>query len=162
MFSPLEQFDAIKLFSIFLNFDISFFNILVPLCLVIFMFANSLNLLNGLFKLIPNIFQYIFESIIEFIFNLIKQQIGKEGYIYFPFIFTLFNFILFSNLLSLVPFGIALTSHIIVIMWLSLSTCLSIFILGLYIYNVQFLKIFIPECPFVLLPMLILIEYFLI
>ena len=66
-------------------------------------------------KLIPTVFQRILELLVEFIFNLIKQQIGKDGYIYFPFIFLLFNFILFCNLLSLIPFGIALTSHIIMI-----------------------------------------------
>ena len=46
------------------------------------------------------------------------------------------------------------------IMLISLGTCLSIFILGIYINNLQFLKIFIPECPFLLLPMLIFIEIF--
>jgi len=58
------------------------------------------------------------------------------------------------------PFGIALTSHIIMIIFLSLSLGLSIFIIGLYIHNLEFLKIFIPECPFALLPLLILIEIF--
>lgn len=43
---------------------------------------------------------------------------------------------------------------------ISLGTCLSIFILGIFIHNLQFLKIFIPECPFLLLPMLIFIEVF--
>ena len=66
-------------------------------------------------KLIPTVFQRILELLVEFIPNLIKQQIGKDGYIYFPFVFLLFNFILFCNLLSLIPFGIALTSHIIMI-----------------------------------------------
>lgn len=79
-------------------------------------------------------FQRFLELIVEFIFNLIKQQIGKDGYIYFPFIFTLFTFILTCNLLSLIPFGIALTSHIIMIIWLSLSVCLSIFFI-VYIFT---------------------------
>lgn len=51
----------------------------------------------------------------------------------FPFIFVLFNFVLLTNLLSLIPFGIALTSHLIMILWLSLGICLSIFIL-VYMY----------------------------
>jgi len=66
-------------------------------------------------KLIPTTLQFIFENIVLFIFNLVKQQIGKDGYAYLPLIFTLFNFILFMNLFSLIPFGLALTSHIIMI-----------------------------------------------
>lgn len=104
--------------------------------------------------------QSICEKNIEFIFDLIKQQIGKDGYILFPYIFTIFNFILGSNLLSPLPFGIALTSHLIIILWLSLSLSLGIFILGIYYHNLKFLKIFIPECPLLLLPMLICTEIF--
>jgi ATP synthase subunit 6 len=159
LFSPLEQFDVIG----FVNLPYQspfFFNVLVPFLLLfcIFMYIVVLNYQE--LKLIPGTFQRLFEMVVEFIFNLIKQQIGREGYILFPFIFTLFNFILFTNLLSLIPFGIALTSHLIMILWLSLSICLSIFFLGLYIHNIQFLKIFIPECPILLLPMLIVIEIF--
>lgn len=121
-FSPLEQFDVIG----FINLPGQapfFFNVLVPFLLLflIFLFIFTLNFQE--LKLIPGTFQRLFELLVEFIFNLIKQQIGKEGYILFPFIFVLFNFILFSNLLSLIPFGIALTSHLIMILWLSLSIC---------------------------------------
>jgi len=56
------------------------------------------------------------ENVVKFIFNLVKQQIGREGYVYFPLIFSLFTFILIMNLFSLLPFGLALTSHIIMIM----------------------------------------------
>lgn len=169
MFSPLEQFNSIKLLQLSFTwnyliefcFESSSFNIVIPLFLVILLFIFYFFLLNYSIGLIPNsILQFILENIIIFIFNLIKQQIGEEGYILFPFIFVLFNSILCTNLLGLVPFGIALTSHIIMIFLISLGAGLSIFILGVYLHNIQFLKIFIPECPFVLLPMLILIECF--
>lgn len=131
MFSPLEQFDAINLKTIFIWFDFSFFNILLPLVLIIVMLLFFMLLFSfSNYLLVPTSFQYFFEVLIVFIFNIIKQQIGSVGYIFFPFIFTLFNFILFSNLLSLIPFGIALTSHIIMMMWLSLGLSLSIFIYG--------------------------------
>jgi len=58
------------------------------------------------------------------------------------------------------PFGIALTSHIAVMLYLSLSLGLSIFLIGLLVQGVDFLKLFIPECPFFLLPFLIIIEMF--
>ena len=67
---------------------------------------------------------------------------------------------LFCNLLSLLPFGIALTSHLILIFLLSSTICISIFVIGLLRFNLKFLHIFIPQCPFVLLPILIPIEIF--
>jgi len=90
----------------------------------------------------------------------LDQQTGSKGYIYFPFIFSLFFFILLCNLISMTPFGIALTSHFAIILYLSLSLGLSIFILGLLTHNLKFFKIFIPECPFLLMPFLIVIEMF--
>lgn len=160
MFSPLEQFDVIPLIFFSLgNYDITFFNIFLPLLLIIFVlyFIESFYIN---YKLIPSNIQYLFESIIEFIISIIKNQIGKEGFLFLPFIFTVFIFVLFANLLSVIPFGIALTSHLIVTMWLSLSICSGIFVLGLLYNNIKFLKIFIPKCPIALLPVLILIELF--
>jgi len=160
MFSPLEQFDVIPLIFLSIgNYDLTFFNIFLPLLLIIFiLFILESYYIN--YKLIPSNIQFIFESIIEFILGIIKNQIGKEGFLFLPFIFTIFLFVLIANLLSVIPFGIALTSHLIVTMWLSLSICSAIFVLGLLYNNLKFLKIFIPKCPLALLPILILIEIF--
>lgn len=95
MFSPLEQFDAIRLISLnIFNLDLSFFNIIIPMILLISIFWISVTLLKDNFSLVPTSIQYLFELVFEFIFNLIKQQIGRDGYLFFPFIFTLFNFVL--------------------------------------------------------------------
>jgi len=48
-----------------------------------------------------------------FLYRLVKQQTGKEGLVYFPLVFSLFSFILFLNLFSLLPYGFAVTSHLI-------------------------------------------------
>jgi len=111
-------------------------------------------------NIIPYYIQNVLENIYIFLVSLIKQQTGNYGLFWFSFIFCLFNFILFSNLLSLIPFGIALTSHLILIFLLSCTTCISIFIIGLFRFNLKFLHIFIPHCPFILLPILIPIEIF--
>jgi len=58
------------------------------------------------------------------------------------------------------PFGFALTSHIVMTLYLSLSLGISIFFIGFLTHNIKFLKIFVPECPFALLPFLIVIEMF--
>lgn len=160
-FSPLEQFDTINLVSLsFFNLDTSFNSVLLPLlianvflALVIFFYGNS-------FKLVPDFWQLLLERLYLFVFNILDQQTGAKGYIYFPLIFSLFFFILLCNLISMTPFGIALTSHIAIIIYLSLSLGLSIFIIGLLTHNIKFFKLFIPECPFLLLPFLIVIEMF--
>lgn len=95
-----------------------------------------------------------------FLSKLVCQQIGYKGLIYLPFIFSLFFFVLFSNLLGLMPFGFALTSHIVMIFLLSFTLSLAIFQIGLLIHGLHFLKLFAPDAPLPLIPLLILIELF--
>lgn len=162
MKSPLEQFDILNVKNFFSSLnDFSLNNIMVPFILIIIFFITFLVffLLKNA-KLIPLNIQYILEADYRFIVSVIKQQAGIKGLQWTPLIFVIFNFILFSNLLSLIPFGIALTSHLIVILWLSITICISIFTIGLLNYNLKFLHIFIPQCPFILLPILIPIEIF--
>lgn len=160
MYSPLEQFDAIPLYFISVcKYDLTFFNIILPLLIIILIFSG-LTIFKNDYKLIPYNIQIIFENLVEFVLNIIKNQTTKEGYIFLPLVITIFLFVISANLLSVIPFGIALTSHLIVTLWLSLSVYSSIFLLGLKYKNIQFLKIFIPKCPLVLLPILILIELF--
>lgn len=162
MKSPLEQFDILNVKNFFTSLnDFSLNNIMVPFILIIIIiiiFLVFFLLKNA--KLIPLNMQYILEADYRFIVSVIKQQAGIKGLQWTPLIFVIFNFILFSNLLSLIPFGIALTSHLIVILWLSITICISIFSIGLLNYNLKFLHIFIPQCPFILLPILIPIEIF--
>lgn len=162
MKSPLEQFDILNVKNFFgaIN-DFSFNNIMLPFLLIIIFFLIFLAfILLKNARIIPLNFQSILEIDYRFIISVIKQQAGIKGLSWTPFIFVIFNFILFSNLLSLIPFGIALTSHLIVILWLSITICISIFCIGLLNYNLKFLHIFIPQAPFILLPILIPIEIF--
>jgi len=160
-FSPLEQFDTINLVSLrFCTLDVSFNSILLPLLIVNIFLGLVIYFYGSSFKLVPDFWQLLLEKLYLFVFNILDQQTGSKGYIYFPFIFSLFFFILLCNLTSMTPFGIALTSHFAIILYLSLSLGLSIFIIGLLTHNLKFFKLFIPECPFLLLPMLIIIEMF--
>lgn len=157
----MEQFDAVPLIFFYkLPYDLSFTNLFIPLTLTLLFLYLVLLFFSFEAKLIPQSWQYLFETIYFFILDILYQQVGHKGFVYFPFIFAIFLFILACNLLSLVPFGFALTSHIIVIMFLSLSLGLSIFILGFVLHNVTFLRIFIPESPLALLPLLVIIEIF--
>jgi len=161
MRSPLEQFDVINLLNLNLwGFNLSFSNVVMPVLILNIFLVYLLQNFKINLKLIPEFWQFIFENIYRFVFRIIKQQIGVEGYVYFPFIFLIFIFVLFCNFISLIPFGVAITSHLVIILWLSTTCCLSIFLIGLIKNKVQFLRIFIPESPLVLLPVLIPIEIF--
>lgn len=140
--------------------DVTLFHIIVPLFLIKLIYY-FLYLGEKSVSLVPQTFlQWLIEKLVLFIFNMLKQQLGSQSYIYFIMIFFIFYTILFLNLLSLLPFGIALTSHIVIMLVFSLSIYLGIFFIGIYYHNISFLKIFIPKCPVWLLPLLIIIEIF--
>lgn len=97
MFSPLEQFDVIGYSYGQSIYFLPFLSVLTPLIILfLIIYFVTTTILSQELKLIPGTFQRLLELLVEFIFNLIKQQIGKEGYMLFPFIFVLFNFILFT------------------------------------------------------------------
>jgi F-type H+-transporting ATPase subunit a len=72
-------------------------------------------------KVVPYKGQLIFESLYKFILNLIKEQMGSKGFIYFPFVFSLFFFVLFANLLGLAPLGLSLTSYMGITFFFSIT-----------------------------------------
>jgi len=159
-YSPLEQFEVVNIIS-FSKFglDLSLTNVVfVFLLFVLFIYLFVRKWYH--FTMIPSITQYLMESLFVFVNKIVKNQLGESGMAYFPLIFVMFNVILINNLLGLIPNGVALTSHIIIIIFISFSLITSIFYLGLKKYNLKFLKIFIPTCPFLLLLILVPIEIF--
>jgi F-type H+-transporting ATPase subunit a len=163
--SPLEQFDVVSVVWLVFQynnyyFEITYFNFI---SFLLFLLAFTYLLLQALspnLALVPGSWQSAFESIYTLVNNLLTQQTGARGYIYFPFVFTLFYFILFANLFSLMPFSFALTSHIINIFLLSFTLIGALFLIGLANFGLSFLKLFVPEAPFLLLLLLIPIELF--
>jgi F-type H+-transporting ATPase subunit a len=158
--SPLAQFDVLSVFSIFLrNYEVSITNLSIT---VVFVLAIFILLFYYFFHghIIPRAWQQVFETIFIFIYRLVFQQLGVQGLIYFPFIFSLFTFILFLNLFSLLPYGFAVTSHFVWTLYFSLSICLGIFFIGLINYKIKFLKLFVPEVPLFLYILMIPIEIF--
>ena len=121
MFSPIEKFDVINLafFNVADIFDFSVTNMSLYLFFVvitIFVFLFFFNL-NSRFVL--SFTQLAVEALFKFVLGLVDKQIGKKGYIYFPFILTLFLFILFANLYGIMPFSFSPTSHVIVTFFFS-------------------------------------------
>lgn len=161
MFSPLEQFEVVRLYGLMWNiFDVSVTNFTLPLILLLLFVSFFLVIGESEWFFIPNTWQLCWIFIYQFVWQLVKQQIGEKGIFYYPFIFCIFTYILCLNLWSLFPFGIAITSHFIIVLYLSMVVWGSIFFIGLIQHNLVFLKIFIPNCPFLLLILLIPIEIF--
>lgn len=161
MFSPLEQFAIISIIPFHLgNFYFSFTNssLFMFLTTGIFLTLFSLVTRDG-GKLVPSRWQSIVEMIYEFIANLIEEQIGNVGKKYFPFIFTTFTFILFSNLIGMIPYSFTTTSHFIVTFGVSVSIFIGVTIIGFQTHGIHFFSFLLPPgAPLGLAPFLVVIE----
>lgn len=152
--TPLEQFQIVSLFSIKLfSFDFSITNLALVNLLVLFFFSfivvsfssNGNNLEETSFFFIPNTWQVLIEVIYEASSQLLFDNINIEGEKYFPFISVIFSFILFSNLIGLVPYSFTATSHLIVTFTLSLSIFIGINIICIKRHKFHMLSLFIPS-----------------
>jgi F-type H+-transporting ATPase subunit a len=108
---------------------------------------------------VPGRLQALAEMLYEFVRNMAIDQIGPEGAVYFPFVFTLFVFVLMGNLLGLIPFMFTYTSHIAITGALALFViCLATFV-GLRQHGMHFFSYFAPQgAPLALMPLIVLIE----
>ena len=169
LLTPLEQFQIISLLSIKLFYlDFSFTNLFLVNIIVLILFSsifffasstsNSLGTVS--FFLIPNVWQVLLESIYETVSQLLFDNLNLKGEKYFPFISVLFCFILFSNLIGLVPYSFTITSHLIVTFTLSFSVFIGVNIIGIQRYKLHMLSLFIPaNTSFGLALLLVPIEF---
>ena len=158
--SPLDQFKIEPIFPAQVGgYDISFSN--SSLFMFVAIAAITLFLVLGMKKraMVPGRWQSLAEISYEFVAGMIKENIGAEGRKFFPFIFTLFMFILFCNLLGMVPYTFTVTSHIAVTLALALLVFLTVIIVGVVKHGVHFLHLFIPSgIPGWLAPIIFVIE----
>lgn len=157
MFSPLEQFSIVTLIPLgYVSFTNSAFFMLLTTGLVSFLFY--LVTAKGGF-LVPTRWQSFVEMIYEFVLNLVEEQIGSAGKKYFPLIFTTFTFLLFSNLIGMIPYSFTTTSHLIVTFTLSVSIFISVTIIGFQKHGIHFFSFLLPPgAPLALAPFLVVIE----
>ncbi len=144
--SPLEQFQITRLIEIDLaGFDMSFTN--SALYMVIAMLGITTLLLVGTRKraLVPGPLQAIVEMSYEFVANLIRENVGSEGRQYFPFVFSLFMFILFLNMIGMIPYTFTVTSHIVVTFALAAVVFVGVMIIGFARHGLGYFRIFVPS-----------------
>ena len=163
--SPLDQFEIRNLLSldapILANIHISLTNIGLYLIVGMLLILSLNNLATNYNKIVSDKWSISQESIYATIHSIVVNQINaKSGQIYFPFIYTLFIFILINNLIGMVPYSFASTSHFILTFAISFTVVLGATILGFQRHGLEFFSLLVPAgCPLGLLPLLVLIEF---
>jgi F-type H+-transporting ATPase subunit a len=163
--SPLDQFEIRDLVSldapILANLHLALTNISLYLIIGSFIIFISSLLSTNYNKLVSNKWSIGQETIYATIHSIVINQINaKKGQIYFPFIYGLFIFILVNNLMGMVPYSFASTSHFLLTFALSFTIVLGATILGFQKHGLKFFSLFVPAgCPLGLLPLLVLIEF---
>jgi F-type H+-transporting ATPase subunit a len=121
--------------------------------------ASFLILSTGSRAVVPGRLQSLAEMSYEFIAKMLRESAGSEGMKFFPFVFSLFMFVLVLNLLGLMPYFFTVTSHIVITAALAATVILMVIVYGFYRNGLGFMKLFVPQgVPGYLLPLVVLIE----
>ena len=158
--SPLSQFEIKRWVPIEIgDVDVSLTNSAAFMVLTVV--AIGVFLILGMRRpaIVPGRWQSMVELSYVFIANLVKDTVGTEGRPYFPFIFTVFMFVLVGNLIGMVPYGFTFTSHIIVTFTMALVVFLGVTVIALIKHKIHFFTFFMPPgVPLIMAPLLVPIE----
>ena len=157
---PIHQFDIHRIIPLNIGgWDVSFTNASLFMVLAVlvtfgfFMFATRAR------SLVPGRLQSVAEISYEFVADMLRDSIGKEGMKYFPFVFALFIFIFVCNMLGMIPGAFTVTSHIVVTAALAGIVFLTVLVVGFAKNGLHFFKLFVPSgVPIYVLPLVTLIE----
>ncbi len=149
--TPLFGGDTVGLFTIT--------NVTLWMALTVLAVSGTLVLGSRGRALVPSRAQSVAEVLYSFIYKMVEDVAGRDAVRFFPYIMTLFMFVLFSNLLGLIPWAFTTTSHIAVTAVLAAAVFLTVTVLGFVLHGASFLKLFwISSAPLPLRPVLALIE----
>lgn len=166
---PMEQFEIVPIFPLrFGDIDVSFSNSALWMVISVLVVSIFFFLATQKRTLIPGRSQSVAEIMHQFIFDLVHETIGAEGRKFFPYVFTLFIYILFANFLGMLPtipglphelHTFTTTSHLVVTLSLSMLTITIVLVYGLWKNGFKFFKLFAPSgLPIWLMPILVPIE----
>src|SRR6516162_4191048 len=156
---PIHQFNIDNLFKIgrIAERDIYFTNSSVYMLVTVAVI--SLLMIGAGRQLVPGRFQSMAEVCYEFVAKMIRSNAGADGMKFFPLVFSIFMFVLVSNVIGSIPYTFTVTSHIIVTASLALLVFFTVLIYGFYKNGLKFLKIFVPPgIPIYILPLVVTIE----
>ena len=159
--NPMHQFEVYKIGpeinfgGVNLSFtNASLFMIISSILILLFLFLGTKKK-----SLIPTKLQFITEASYTFVAKMINDTAGSSAKSFFPFIFTLFMFVLFANMVGMLPYSFTVTSHIIVTFVLAAIVFIGVTILGFIKHGFKYLQLFVPKgVPIVLLPLIVIIE----
>lgn len=159
VFHPMEQFEIKPLFG---GTEIAWYtptNATLWMGLAILAIIGLLILGTSKRAIVPSRLQSVAELTYGFIHKMVEDICGKEGVKYFPYVMTLFMFIVTANFLGLLPLAFTTTSHIAVTAVMAMLVFLSVTVLGFVLHGASFLRLFwISSAPLALRPVLALIE----
>ena len=158
---PIEQFQIHNLFPVFKigHTDIAFTNSAAFMLAAVAVITAFLVIGTAKRALVPSRLQSAAEIAYEFVATTVRSTAGSEGMRFFPFVFTLFMFILTVNFIGLIPYTFTVTSHIIVTAALAVTVFLTVLLYGLYRHGLHFFNLFVPKgVPIYILPLIVFIE----
>ena len=160
MHSPVEQFTIKTLMQLELfGYDVSFSNSALFMMLTVILSVAYLTYAMRNRDMVPGRMQASAEMLYEFVSEMVRSNVGSEGRPFFPFIFTLFIFLLFGNMLGLIPYSYTFTSQIVVTFVLAAFIFVGVTLVALIKHGMHFFSFFVPPgAPKVLIPFLIIIE----
>ena len=157
---PIHQFQIQKIVPIEIGgVDLSFTNSSLFMALTVAGATAFLLLSTRRRAVVPGRWQSAAEMTYEFVAQTLRDSAGNEGMRFFPFVFSLFMFILVANLWGMFPYFFTVTSHIVITAALAAAVILTVIVYGLWKHKLHFFKLFVPSgVPKVLLPFITLIE----
>jgi F-type H+-transporting ATPase subunit a len=160
LYDPIHQFRIEPIIPLHIgSLDLSFTNSALFMVLTVLGASAFLLLTTRQRKVVPSRWQSAAELTYEFVAKTLRDSAGNEGMRFFPFVFSLFMFILVANLWGMFPYFFTVTSHIIITAAMALAVILLVIGYGLYRHKLHFFKLFVPSgVPKVLLPFITLIE----
>jgi F-type H+-transporting ATPase subunit a len=157
---PLEQFAIERIVPIHIGgIDVSYTNAALMMTIAVVAVTALMVLATRRAALVPGRWQSVAEMLYEFVADMVDSNIGQGGRQFFPFVFTLFAFILFANLLGMIPYSYTTTSQIIVTFALAAVVFILVTAIGIIRHGFHFLSLFVPHgVPKFLLLLLVPIE----
>jgi len=160
--NPIEQFSIHPVFPIkvgFSNIDISLTNsglfMLLAVALSCLLVAIGARGGSG----VPGRMQAMAEMAYEFVAGMVRSAAGEEGMRFFPFVFSIFLFVLLCNLIGFLPFSFTVTGQIVITAALALMVFFTVVIIGVKEHGLHFFKLFVPDgVPLYILPLVVAIE----
>jgi F-type H+-transporting ATPase subunit a len=161
MGDPIHQFQIHELFTLgwMGAWSLAFTNSALFMTIAVALIASFLLGATAQRALVPGRLQSLAELSYEFVAATVRNTAGNEGMRFFPLVFSLFMFILFTNVMGLIPYGFTVASHIIITVALALLVFFTVVIYGFWRNGLHFLKLFVPSgVPIVILPLVTAIE----